>query len=326
MRIIDGLMIAITGLLLAAGGVHAQQQYPQSYPTKPIRLIVPFAPGGGSEYLARVMAQKLTESFGVPVIVDNRPGAGGTIGTETAVTANPDGYTMILVTASYAANAALYKLPYDAVNDVAPIVLIGETGLVVALHPSVPVTSIKELMAYDKANLGKLNYGSSGVGGIPHLATELLNQMAGTRMTHVPYKGGGLALNDLLGAQIQIIVISGSLIIPQIKSNRLRGIAVTTVKRSNAVPDIPTVAETIPGYEFVGWYGVLGPKALPKDIIARWNREINRILLLPDVKARLVADGMEAVDGSSERFREVLKRDLAMLQKVVKSANIKPGG
>jgi len=315
------LMAAMLGLLLAAGGVHAQQKYP----TKPIRLIVPFAPGGATDIVARMLAQKLTETFKQSVVVDNRPGGGGATGTESAVRANPDGYTMIFVVAAYATNAALYNLPYDPVNDVAPIALIGETGFVVTLHPSVPVTSIKELIAYDKANPGKLNYGTGGTGGVIHLATELFNQMAGTRMTHVPYKGTGPALNDLLGGQIQLIVGSLPLMIPQVKSNRLRGIAVTTAKRFDAVPEIPAVAETVPGYEAVQWFAVLGPKALPKDIVARWNREIDRILQLPDVKGRMAGDGMEPVGGSPERFREVLKRDIAKWQKVIKTAGIKPG-
>jgi tripartite-type tricarboxylate transporter receptor subunit TctC len=272
--------------------------------------------------MARMLAQKLTETFKQSVVVDNRPGGGGAIGTETAVRANPDGYTMILVTASYAANAALDKLPYDPVNDVAPIALIGENGLVVALHPSVPITNMKELIAYDKANPGKLNYGSSGTGGAIHLATELFNQMAGTKMTHVPYKGLGPALNDLLGGQIQLIFGGTPQMIPQVKSNRVRGIAVTTAKRSNAVPDIPTVAETVPGYEAVQWTAVLGPKALPKDIVARWNREIDRILQLPDVKERMAGTGTEPAGASPERFREVLKRDVAKWAKVVKTGNI----
>ena len=315
------LMTAILALLFAAGGVHAEQQYP----TRPIRLIVPFAPGGGTDIMARVTAQKLTESFGVPVIVDNRPGGGGAIGTETAVRANPDGYTMILVAAAYATNAALYTLPYDPVNDVAPIALVGETGNLVTLHPSVPVKSIKELIAYDKANPGKLNYGSAGTGSGAHLAPELFNQMAGTKMTHVPYKGIGLALNDLLGGQIQLIVGGMPPTIPHVRSNRLRGIAVTTAKRSNAVPDIPTVAETVPGYEVVQWFAVLGPKALPKDVLTRWNKEIDRIVQLPDVKARMAGDGIEPAGGSPQRFHEVLKREIAKWQKVVNIANIKPG-
>jgi len=315
------MVTAILGLLLAAGGVHAQQ----TYPTKPIRIIVPFSPGGPSDIVARMLAQKLTETFKQSVIVDNRPGGGATIGTEIAVRAEPDGYTMIIMSGAYAANAALYKLPYDPVNDVAPIALIGEAGHLVALHPSVRVTSIKELIAYDKANPGKLNYGSGGTGGDIHLGTELFNQMAGTRMTHVPYKGTGPALNDLLGGQIQLIFGALSVMIPHVKSNRLRGIAVTTAKRSSAVPDIPTVAETVPGYEVVQWNAVLGPKALPKDIVARWNREIDRILQLPDVKERMAGNGMEPAGGSPERFREVLEREVAKWQKVVKIANIKPG-
>jgi len=315
------LMTAVLGLLLAAGGAHAQQKYP----TKPIRLIVPAAPGGGVDIVARMLAQKLTETFKQAVVVDNRPGGTQAIGTESAVRANPDGYTMVVVSAAYGTNAALHKLPYDPVNDVAPIALIGETRYLVTLHPSVPITSIKELIAYDKANPGKLNYGSGGTGGAVHLATELFNQMAGTKMTHVPYKGVGAALNDLLGGQIQLIIGSMSSIIPQVKSKRLRGIAVTTAKRSNAVPDIPTVAETVPGYEAGTWYGVLGPKAMPKDLVALWNREINRILQLSDVKERMAGEGLEPAGGSPERFREVLKRDVAKWQKVVKIANIKPG-
>lgn len=315
------LMTTILGLLLAAGGVHAQQKYP----TKPIRLIVAFPPGGGADIVARVMAQKVTESFGVPVVVDNRPGAAGMIGTEIAVRANPDGYTLILVEGGYAANAAVHKLPYDPVNDVAPISLIGETGFVVTLHPSVSIKSIKELIAYDKANPGKLTYGTGGTGSSNHLVTELFNQMASTKMTHVPYKGIGLALNDLLGGQIQLIFGGFPPMIPQIKSNRLRGIAVTTARRSNAVPDIPTVGETVPGYEAVQWFAILGPKALPKDVVTRWNNEIDRIVQLPDVKERMAGDGLEPAGGSPERFREVLKREIAKWQKVVRTASIKPG-
>ncbi len=315
---------ATLAFFIAAGSIFAAgPSTAQSYPTKPIRLIVPFPPGGSSDIVARILAQKLTETFKQTVVVDNRPGAAGTIGAETAVRANPDGYTMIILSGGYAANAALYKLPYDPVNDVSPIALIGDTGFMVAVHPSVPVTSIKELIAYDKANPGKLNYGSGGTGNSNHLAAELFNQLAGTKMTHVPYKGVALALNELLGGQIQLIFGSLPTVISQVKSNRVRGIAVTTTKRSAAVPDIPTVAETVPGYEAESWTAVLGPKALPKDIVTRWNSEINRILQLADVRARLATDGMEPAGGSPERFREVLKRDVAKWQKVIKSAKIK---
>jgi tripartite-type tricarboxylate transporter receptor subunit TctC len=314
-------MIAILALLLTAGGVHAQP----AYPTRPIRLIVPFPPGGGADIVARVMVQKVTGSFGVSVVVDNRPGAAGMIGTEIAVRANPDGYTMILVEGGYAANAAVYKLPYDPLNDMVPIALIGETGFIVTLHPSVPVKSIKELIAYDKANPGKLNYGTGGTGSSNHLVTELFNQMAGAKLTHVPYKGIGLALNDLLGGQIQLIFGGLPPMLPHIKSNRLRGIAVTTAKRSNAAPDVPTVSETVPDYEAPQWFAILGPKALPNDVVARWNREIDRVVQLPDVKERMSGEGLTPAGGSPERLREVLKREIARWQRVVKIANIKPG-
>lgn len=296
------------------------------YPVKPIRLIVSFAPGGQGDILARTLAPKLGDSFGQQVLVDNRPGGGGTIAYETAVRANPDGYTMILVPGGYAANAALYKTSYDPVNDVTPIALIGETGWVVTLNSSVPVAGVKELIAYDKANPGKLNYGSSGTGGGAHLSTELFNQMAGIKMTHVPYKGSVVALNDLISGQIQVVFANLPTVIQHMKSNRLRGIAVTSAKRYGAVPDIPAVAETVAGYEAVGWYAVLGPKALPKDVIARWNDEINRSLQMLDVKERLAIDGMDPLGGSPERFREVLKRDIAKWQNVVKVGNIKAGG
>ena len=296
------------------------------YPVKPIRLIVSFAPGGQGDILARTLAPKLGDSFGQQVLVDNRPGGGGTIAYETAVRANPDGYTMILVPGGYAANAALYKTSYDPVNDVMPIALIGETGWVVTLNSSVPVAGVKELIAYDKANPGKLNYGSSGTGGGAHLSTELFNQMAGIKMTHVPYKGSVVALNDLISGQIQVVFANLPTVIQHMKSNRLRGIAVTSAKRYGAVPDIPAVAETVAGYEAVGWYAVLGPKALPKDVIARWNDEINRSLQMLDVKERLATDGMDPLGGSPERFREVLKRDIAKWQNVVKVGNIKAGG
>lgn len=295
----------------------------QPYPARPIRLIVPFAPGGPPDIVGRILAQKLVETFKQTVVVDNRPGGGGAIGAEIAMKANPDGYTLLIASAAYAANAAVYKQSYDPVNDVTPIALIGESGFVVTLQPSVPVTSINELIAYDKASPGKLNYGSGGTGTANHLAVELFNQMAGTRMTHVPYKGTGPALNDLLGGQIQLIVSGMLQMIPQIKSNRLRGIAVTTAKRSSAVPDIPTVGETVAGYEAVSWVAVVGPKALPKIVAVRLNAEINRILQLPDIKARMAGAGMEPAGGSPERFREVLKREVAKWKRVVNVGNIR---
>lgn len=318
------LPVLLTGALISMPLV-ASAANGEPYPVRPIRLIVPFPPGGGADIVARVVAPKLTESFGMSLVVDNRPGAGGSIGTETAVKAKPDGYTMILVSITYAANAALSKLPYDAVKDVAPIALVGELAGIVAVHPSLPVISIKELIAYDKANPGKLNYGSNGTGTVVHLSTELFNHMAGTTMTHVSYKGGALALHDLLGGQVQLIFGSSQLLMPHVRANRVRAIGVMNGKRLSIMPDVPTIGETVSGYEFAAWLGVLGPKALPSEIVARWNSEINRILQLSDVRERLVADGTDPTIVSPERFREVLDRDVAKLRKIVALAGIKSG-
>jgi tripartite-type tricarboxylate transporter receptor subunit TctC len=315
-------MAAVLGLLLAGSGAHAQSPYP----TKPVRLIVPFPAGGQTDIITRTFALKLTEAFGQPVVVDNRPGAGGTIGAEIAVKASPDGYSLAMVSGSYSANAALYKLPYDPLKDVAPVVMIGEIPNLVTVHPSGPAKSIKELIAYAQANPGKLNYGSGGTGSGVHLATVLFNQMTGTRMTHVPYKGATASVSDLISGQIQLVFGGLPGMVPHVKAGRLRGLAVTSAKRSNTVPDMPTVAETVPGYEAVSWAAVLGPKGLPKDVVARWNRELNRTLQLPDVKERMAADGLEIVGGSPERFHEMLARDIERWQKVVKAGNIKLGG
>lgn len=312
----------VLGLLLAGSGAHAQGPYP----TKPVRLIVPFPAGGQTDIITRTFALKLTEAFNQPVVVDNRPGAGGTIGAEIAVKASPDGYSLAMVSGSYSANAALYKLPYDPLKDIAPVVMIGEIPNLVTVHPSGPAKSIKELIAYAKANPGKLNYGSGGTGSGVHLATELFTQMTGTRMTHVPYKGATASVSDLISGQIQLVFGGLPGMIPHVKAGRLRGLAVTSAKRSNTVPDMPTVAETVAGYEAVSWAAVLGPKGLSKDVVARWNRELNRTLQLPDVKERMAADGLEIVGGSPERFREILARDIERWQKVVKAGNIKLGG
>ncbi len=316
------LMTAIFASLLAAGGAHAQQ----NYPTKPIRLIVPFPAGGQTDIVVRTLAHKLTETFKQQVVVDNRSGGGGTIGAEIAVKTTPDGYSFVAVSTSYASNAALYQLPYDPLKDVAPIAMIGEIANLMTVNPSSSYSSVKELIAYARGNPGKLNYGSGGVGSGNHLATELFNQMTDTQMTHVPYKGATSAASDLMGGQIQLIVGGLPGLIPHVKSKRLRGIGVTGDKRSSALPEIPTVAETVPGYVAVSWAAILAPKGVPNSIVARWNSEINRILQMPDVKARLTADGLELIGGPPEHLRDRLQHDVAMWQKVVKTANIKLGG
>jgi tripartite-type tricarboxylate transporter receptor subunit TctC len=313
---------AALGIALAAGHASAQKNDPK-YPTKPVRLIVPFAPGGGTDIVARALAQKLTEALGQSVVVDNRAGGAGTIGVETAVRAAPDGYTLIMVSASYSTNAAIFKLPYDPVNDITPIALIGESGFMVSLHPSVPAKSIKELIALAKAKPNSLNYASTGTGGITHLSTELFDMMADIKMTHVPYKGTGAALTDLLGGHVQLIFGSMPSMVPQNKSGKLRGIAVTTVKRNNAVPDMPTIAETVPGYESVLWYACWGPKNLPKEIVTRWNAEIAKAISSPDMQERMAGEGLDPAGGPPQQFRDVLNRDVPKWRKVVKDANIK---
>jgi len=314
------LMAATLGLLLAAGGVHAQQ----NYPTKPIRLIVPFPAGGQTDIVVRTLAHKLTESFKQQVVVDNRPGGGGTIGAEIAVKTTPDGYSFVAVSTSYASNAALYKLPYDPLKDMAPVVMIGEIANLMTVNPSSSFRSVKDLIAYAKANPGKINYGSGGIGSGNHLATELFNQMTGTQMTHVPYKGATSAASDLMSGQIQLIVGGLPGLIPHVKSKRLRGIGVTSEKRSSVLPDIPTVAETVPGYVAVSWAAVLTPRGVPGSIVKRWNGEINRILQMPDVRARWTADGLELVGGPPQLLGDRLRSDIAMWKKVVQTAGIKP--
>jgi len=314
-----GITAAILGLSLAAGSCFAQQ----NYPNKPIRLIVPFPAGGQTDVVARALSQRLAEVFGQTVVVDNRPGAAGSIGAELAVRSPADGYTMVMVSTSYAGNVALYKLSYDPVNDVVPVVMIGEIGNMVTVNPAGPLKGIKELIAYGKANPGKINFGSGGIGSGNHLATEHFAQMAGIAMTHVPYKGSTAGINDLMSGQIQLIFGGLTGMIPHHKANRVRGIAVTSEKRNSAVPDLPTVGETVTGYESVSWSAILGPRGLPREIVARWNAEINKMLQTPDIKARLEAAGLEVTGGTPAQLREVLTKDIEKWKKVVKSANIK---
>jgi len=316
---------AVVGALLAAlcAAPVAALAQADKYPVRPIRMIVPFAPGGGTDITARLIAANVTAAFGQQVIVDNRAGGGGTIGAETAVRAAPDGYTIIMVSGSYGTNAALYKLPYDPVKDIQPIVMIGDTGFILAVHPSVPAKTIPDLIAAAKAAPGKLNYASTGTGGITHLATELFNLLTATQMTHIPYKGTGPALADLIGGQVQLIFGAMPATLPQVRSGKLRGLGVSTAKRSNAIPELPAVGEVVKDYEAVLWYGLWGPKGLPRPIIARWNQEVAKALQTDELKKRLAADGTEPAGGPPEQFLSIIARDVEKWRRVVKAANVR---
>lgn len=315
------LLVAGALALAAAPALSAEQRYP----TKPIRLVVPFAPGGGTDTQARAIAQRLSQSLGQTVVVDNRPGAGGSIGAEIVVRAEPDGYTLIMVSGSYGANAALYKLRYDPIADIQPVALIGTTGLLLSVHPSVPARSVKEFIAYAKANPGKLNFGSAGTGGLGHLAGEVFQIEADVRCVHVPYKGSAPTMTALLSGEIQFSFSSMVPSIPHVKAGRLRGLGVTTPTRSPAIPDLPPIAETVPGFEVIHWYGLWGPKDLPKPILMRWNSEVARVLELEDVKKRLASEGMVPGGGSPESFAKFLRTQIEKWRRVVKEANIKIG-
>jgi tripartite-type tricarboxylate transporter receptor subunit TctC len=298
----------------------------QGYPTKPIRLIVPFPPGGQTDVVARIMAQKMSEAFGQQVVVDNRTGAGGTIGAELGIKAAADGYTMLQISTSYTSSAALYKLTYDPLADMTPVIMLGEIANMVTVNPKGAFKTVSELITYAKANPGKINFGSGGTGSGNHLATEQFMQMTGIRMTHIPYKGSTAGVADLISGQLQLIFSGLTGMIPHHKANRVRGIAVTSAKRSNAVPDLPTVGETVPGYVSVSWSAIIGPKGLPKEVVARWNKEANRILQQPDVKEKMTVTGLDVVGGTPADLRKTISTDITNWKKVVKTANIQLGG
>jgi tripartite-type tricarboxylate transporter receptor subunit TctC len=310
-------------LLSLAAALPAESAQAAQWPDKPVRMIVPLAPGGGTDIMARLFASRLSAEFGQQFIADNRSGAGGMIGQEIVVRANPDGYTLITVAASYAANAALYKLPYDPVKGIAPIGIMATGPLIVLVHPSVPVASLKELIAYARAKPGVITFGSSGNGTFSHLSIELFLQMSGTKMVHVPYKSAGPALVDLLGGQIQMFFGSGPSSAGHIRAGRVRALGVTTAKRSATLPELPALGELLPGYQSDFWFGMWAPAGTPKDIIARINQALGRILKQPEVLERLRADGQEPVGSTPEEMSRAIARDIATWKKVVKAGNIK---
>jgi tripartite-type tricarboxylate transporter receptor subunit TctC len=298
----------------------------QSYPTKPIRMLAPYPPGGGVDIAARTIGQKLSETFGQQIIVDNRPGAAGNIGMEIAARAAPDGYTLIMSSAGpVAMNPGLYPaLPFDPLKDFAPVALAASTVYALVVPAALPVKSVKDLIALAKAQPGKLTYASSGVGGPPHLAFELMQLTAGIRMIHVPYKGAGPALADLLGGQVTAFFADLIAARPHLASGRLRALGVSSAQRAPSAPDVPTIAEAgLPGYEATGWSGVLAPAGTPRAIIQKLNAEIVRVLPLPDVKERLAGDGSEFGKNTPEQFARFIRAELEKWRKVIKTANVR---
>jgi tripartite-type tricarboxylate transporter receptor subunit TctC len=312
------LAAAALALSLPAADVQAQSKWPH----RPIRLLTPFAPGGGSDILARALGPLVSEAIGQTIVVDNRPGGGGTLGAGLAVNAAPDGYTFILVSGSFGANAALHDLPYDSVTGITPIILIGETGLIVTMNPKSPVKSIADLIAYAKANPGKLNFGSAGVGGLGHLSQELFQLMTKVKLTHVPYKGSGPVMNALLSGEVQSSFSSLVPSIPHIKAGRLYPVGITTPKRNPAVPDVPSIGETVPGYAVTHWYGIWGPKGIPKDIATRMNQEFSKVIRSDAISKWLATEGMIAAGGPPEQFLDRVRSDVQQWKRVVKEAGI----
>jgi tripartite-type tricarboxylate transporter receptor subunit TctC len=320
---------AVCGLasaaLMAVALRYAGAANAQAYPTKPIRLIVPQSAGGSTDLVARPLAQKLSEAFKQAIVIDNRTGAGSTIGSDLVAKSAPDGYTLLAVAASFSMSPSLYKnLPFDPIRDFAPITQLSAFPNILVVHPSLPVKSVKELIAYAKARPGQLNFGSSGVATGTHLSMEQFMYLAGIRMVHVPYKGGAPGVNALLGGEVQVNFATISTALPFVKAGRLRALAVSTARRSASAPEVPTIAESgMPGYDYASWIGLLAPAKTPQPIIALLNAESVKAIRAPDLKAILDVEASEPIGNSPEQFAAILKTEVARWAKVVKAAGIK---
>ena len=319
-------MPRITWIVLLACAMPALQgtAFAQSYPSKPVRLVVASAPGGGVDVVARIIAPRLSELLAQPVIIDARPGAGGTIGYEQGVRAAPDGYTFTLITPTYTANPSLYRLKFDALADYTPVTLIARFPHVIVVHPSLPARSIHELIALAKSRPGAITYGSSGQGTIVHLTSEVFLERAGITMTHVPYRGGGPALADLIGGQISLVFAPPQTSLPQVKAHRLRALAVTTRERLAAEPRIPTVAESgIADFDLGSWHAMIGPKGLSQGIVERMNRDVGNVLRTREIDERLRGDGVLPAASTAAGLRLLIEKEVALWRAVVARARIK---
>jgi len=320
-----GIRVMLIVAFAAVNLITAQAHAASPYPSKPIRIVVGFPPSGSADIFARLIGQKLTDAWNQPVVVDNRPGAGSTIGSQIVADATPDGYTLMVVSASYATSAGLYrKLRYDPIKSFVPISLIASTPNLLLAHPTVPAKSARELISMAKASPGKFTMGSAGTGSITHLSGVLFTSMAGIKVLHVPYKGGGPALNALIGGQIQLLFLSLPASQGQVKAGRAKALGVTSAKRSPVLPDVPTLAESgVPGYAATNWYGMLAPAGTPKAIVAKLNKEVVAALRNPQT-ARMIANrGAEAEGSSAEEFGRYLRSEIAKWSKVIKEAGVK---
>ena len=316
-------------LRLAAGAAAlpamARFAWAQAYPTRPVHIIVGFAAGGGVDITARLIGQWLSERLGQNFVIEDRPGAGGNLGTETIVNAQPDGYTLLLATVPNAVNTTLYdKLNFNFIRDIAPVAGIIRVPMVVLVHPSVPAKTVPEFIAYAKANPGKVNMASAGNGSAPHMAGELFNVMAGVKMVHVPYRGQGPALTDLLGGQVQVLFATTPGTTDYIRTGKLRALAVTTASRAEVLPELPTVGDFVPGYEASQWYGIGAPKSTPAEIVDKLNKEISAALADPKMKSRFADIGGEPLTGSPADFGKLIAAETEKWAKVVKFADMKP--
>lgn len=312
-------------LAACAAAMLPQALYAQAYPSKPIRMIVPWPPGGGTDIVARTVAQKMSENMSQQVFIENKPGAAAIIGTDLVAKAEPDGYTVLMGNLGpNAANAALYKqLPYDVVKDFAPVSLVATAPYIMVVHPSVPAKSVQEFIDLAKKSPGKLNFGTGGIGSPPHLATELFAMLAGVRMEHIPYKGGAAHTTALLAGQVQLTLNSPLEVLPHARAGKLRALAITTGKRSDIAPELPTLAEAgVPGYEFLVWWGLLAPAKTPADIVTRLHAEATKALHSPDVRERMTKLGANVVGGTPQEFAAYIQSEMVKWKKVAMEAKL----
>jgi tripartite-type tricarboxylate transporter receptor subunit TctC len=329
-RLVHFACHAILVLLLGGSAASAQTAStpadPDNYPSRTIRYVVPYPPGGFNDTLARIVSQKLAEAWGVPVVVENRPGGGTLIGTESVAKAAPDGYTLLGVAFPFGTNPSIYKnIPYDTVKDFTPLIFAGQTQNLLVIRPSMPINSVKELIDYARKNPGKVSYGSTGIGSSNHLSMELFKSMAGIDIMHVPYKGSAPMVNDLLGGHIDLAFDNTPNVLPQVNADKLRALGVSSKARSALAANVPTVSEAgVPGYEVTVWFGIVGPAGMRPELVQKLNAEMNAIFGMDDVKRRFVDQGVEPVGGTPSQFADHIRDEIQKWAKVVKDANIRP--